>query len=300
MQQRHIGPTVADHGGPLGDAERDVHGDRLRVGLVPCEDRPQQAPASLDGGALLYARGCLLGAEGRYADAARDLLQVGERLAAWQIRYHVAMPWRCGAAWWLYQLGQADAAHRLVAADVALARGWGASGPLGMALMIQARLLPADQRVEVLAQATRALAKSAWDLELASSLVDYGQALHHDSRDVEAGRYLKNAYEIVGHIGVAALTERAMTAYRAAGGRIHTSRRQPSALSAAELRVASLAAQKQTNREIAAALFVTPRMVEMHLSRSYHKLGISSRAELAEALPRSLATSGRVEAGTTG
>jgi DNA-binding NarL/FixJ family response regulator len=35
-----------------------------------------------------------------------------------------------------------------------------------------------------------------------------------------------------------------------------------------------------TNREIAQALFVTPRTVEVHLSAAYRKLGIQSRSEL--------------------
>ncbi len=39
-----------------------------------------------------------------------------------------------------------------------------------------------------------------------------------------------------------------------------------------------------TNREIAQALFVTPKTVEMHLNRSFRKLGVTSRAQLAVAL----------------
>ena len=53
------------------------------------------------------------------------------------------------------------------------------------------------------------------------------------------------------------------------------------ALTASERRVAALAAEGQTNRDIAQALFVTPKTVEVHLSNAYRKLGIRSRRELA-------------------
>jgi DNA-binding CsgD family transcriptional regulator len=52
------------------------------------------------------------------------------------------------------------------------------------------------------------------------------------------------------------------------------------ALTAAERRVATMAVQGMTNREIAQALFVTLRTVEVHLTHAYQKLAISSRADL--------------------
>jgi DNA-binding NarL/FixJ family response regulator len=45
-----------------------------------------------------------------------------------------------------------------------------------------------------------------------------------------------------------------------------------------------MAAQGQSNREIAQALFVTHRTVEVHLTSAYRKLDISSRSQLAAAL----------------
>jgi DNA-binding NarL/FixJ family response regulator len=45
-----------------------------------------------------------------------------------------------------------------------------------------------------------------------------------------------------------------------------------------------MAAAGPTNREIAQALFVTPRTVEVHLTSAYRKLGIGSRSQLADAL----------------
>ena len=55
-------------------------------------------------------------------------------------------------------------------------------------------------------------------------------------------------------------------------------------LTARELRVATLAADGRTNREIAQALYVTPKTVEVHLSSAYRKLDIRSRRDLVGAL----------------
>ena len=60
----------------------------------------------------------------------------------------------------------------------------------------------------------------------------------------------------------------------------------PPELTATEERVAALAASGQTNRQVAAALFLSRRTVEANLARVYRKLGVSSRAELGAAMAR--------------
>jgi len=55
-------------------------------------------------------------------------------------------------------------------------------------------------------------------------------------------------------------------------------------LTASERRVADLAADGQSNRDIAQTLYVTPKTVEVHLRNAYRKLSIASRRELAGAL----------------
>ena len=47
-----------------------------------------------------------------------------------------------------------------------------------------------------------------------------------------------------------------------------------------------MAAEEMTNRDIAQALFVTPKTVEMHLSNAFRKLGVNSRTLLGAALER--------------
>ncbi len=58
----------------------------------------------------------------------------------------------------------------------------------------------------------------------------------------------------------------------------------------AEIRVVRLAAEGQTNGAIAETLFINMKTVESHLTRAYRKLGITDRAELADALGSQTAT----------
>jgi DNA-binding CsgD family transcriptional regulator len=58
----------------------------------------------------------------------------------------------------------------------------------------------------------------------------------------------------------------------------------PASLTPSERRIAELAATGHSNREIAQALFVTPKTVEYHLRHTYRKLDIEGRSHLVEAL----------------
>jgi DNA-binding CsgD family transcriptional regulator len=66
--------------------------------------------------------------------------------------------------------------------------------------------------------------------------------------------------------------------------RVDVGPRQTAGLTPSEQRVAELAASGMTNRDVAAALFISPKTVEANLSRVYHKLGIRSRAELGRSV----------------
>src|SRR5204863_6998395 len=60
--------------------------------------------------------------------------------------------------------------------------------------------------------------------------------------------------------------------------------RAAGALTPTEERMAALAADGLSNKEIAAVLFVTVHTVEVHLSNAYAKLGVHSRGQLARRL----------------
>ena len=96
----------------------------------------------------------------------------------------------------------------------------------------------------------------------------------------EARATLEEALAVFERIGAALWAERARAELKRISGRAAT----PGALTPAEERVAALVAEGKTNREVAAALFLSDRTVEGHLSRIFGKLGIRHRTEIASAL----------------
>ena len=62
--------------------------------------------------------------------------------------------------------------------------------------------------------------------------------------------------------------------------RANVAPRRTGELTPSEQRVAELAASGMKNRDVATALFISPKTVEANLARIYRKLGIKSRAEL--------------------
>ncbi|MBI2684439.1 MAG: helix-turn-helix transcriptional regulator [Actinobacteria bacterium] len=83
-------------------------------------------------------------------------------------------------------------------------------------------------------------------------------------------------------MGATGFSRRAQAELRASGVRLRaTPEAKDGELTGQEFQVARLAATGQSNREIAAALFISPKTVEMHLTRVYRKLGLRSRAALA-------------------
>jgi DNA-binding CsgD family transcriptional regulator len=86
--------------------------------------------------------------------------------------------------------------------------------------------------------------------------------------------------------GAGALVEQARVELQATGARPRSVVLSGAdSLTPSERRVAQLAAAGRSNRDIAQALFVTPKTVEVHLGNAYRKLGIRSRMQLRDALP---------------
>ncbi|MEV2238175.1 AAA family ATPase [Micromonospora sp. NPDC049891] len=120
--------------------------------------------------------------------------------------------------------------------------------------------------------------------EYARTRLLYGEWLRRARRRADASTQLAAAAETFDRLGARplrerALREQALTDRRAAPRVVDP----PTAagLTAQELRVARLAADHLTNREIAAQLLISPRTVGHHLANVYPKLGITSRTELA-------------------
>jgi len=180
--------------------------------------------------------------------------------------------------------GTPENSARLMSNFLALARSWGAPSAVARALR-ELGELRGEEGIPDLEAAVAAVEGSPARLELAKALAALGRALRHARRPADAREPLRRALELADACGAAALAEDVRTELYAAGARPRTAALSGAgALTASERRVAALAAEGSSNRDIAQTLFVTPKTVEVHLSNAYRKLGIRSRRELTGAL----------------
>ena len=112
--------------------------------------------------------------------------------------------------------------------------------------------------------------------ERARTQLVLGQIQRRQRQSSAATKTLKEALQTFEELDTPLWAERA----HAALDRANVQGRRTAVLSPSERRVAELAATGMTNRDVAAALSISPKTVEANLSRVYHKLGIRSRAEL--------------------
>jgi DNA-binding CsgD family transcriptional regulator len=198
--------------------------------------------------------------------------------------------WRSDAALALAACGRPERATELIAAELALTQRAGAPRARGLALRAAALLGPTSTRSSTLQDAAQLLRQAGSPVELARTLTDHGVAqLRDGARD--AGRAsLREALDLADRHGADAIAARAHTELIVAGARPRRRRTSgPDALTAAELRVARMAADGRTNREIAGELFVSEKTVEGHLRNVFAKLDVSARAAVAEVVGRSRA-----------
>jgi DNA-binding CsgD family transcriptional regulator len=148
-------------------------------------------------------------------------------------------------------------------------------------------MLADDEQVE--AHFQRALTwhdRVACPFERARTELCFGERLRRARRRSDAREPLRRALAAFEAIAATPWMDRTSAELRATGERAR--RRTPETadrLTPQELQVAQLIAQGATNREAAAALFVTPKTIETHLGHIYRKLGVRSRVELARQGP---------------
>lgn len=229
---------------------------------------------------------CSLGqlriAQGRVDEAITVLQEVGD--AAPPALPPAWLPWRANLADALNRQGQTAAAIALAEEDLAHARTWGAPGAVGAALRALGTLHRTDG-IPLLEDAVAHLERSPWRYEHAQALAALGAAIRRDRRPTEAREPLRAALEMAETCGAGALVAEVRAEIHATGARPRsTALSGVGALTSSERRVAAMAAEGLSNREIAQALYVTPKTIELHLSSAYRKLGIRSRHDLAAAL----------------
>ena len=250
---------------------------------------PDEQSAGLDAGRLLAPRALLRIASGDVTRGIADLLAAGESIESFGIHNPSYSAWRSEAALATLGLGDRGEARRLVREEIELARRWGTPRPLGISLRVAGLVEGGDDGLELLRESVDVLAGSQARLERAKSFTELGAALRRANQRAEARKFLQDGLEHALRCGAIVLAERAHAELLATGARPRRLVRSGiDSLTPSERRVAKMATEGQTNREIAQALFVTPKTVETHLSHVYRKLGIDARSQLPRALSESL------------
>ncbi|MBE7190282.1 LuxR C-terminal-related transcriptional regulator, partial [Jatrophihabitans endophyticus] len=262
--------------GQLDDAER-LLAERGLAGRLPAGPRQIR---------LHYERGWLRLGQRRHKEALDEALELCEFNREYGIETVVEAPWRTVAARALAALHDTPAAVEMAEEHLALARSWGLPRDVGVALRTRGQIeVDAEQRVALLEASLKALRDAPAPMETAYASTALGAALRRVGRRAEARAVLGDALAGAARCGALGIVERARDELRLVGG--HERVRAVSgadSLTPGERRIAALAADGLSNREIAQELFLSVRTAENTLRRVYQKLAITSRRELAAAM----------------
>jgi DNA-binding CsgD family transcriptional regulator len=230
---------------------------------------------------LLQARARLRIATGAHQKALADLAECTRRLGD-RATGITGLSELLHSAEALWALGNAEAAREAARAAVEITRRFGAASGLGAALRIQSRLTDDEQLAR---ESVSLLERSPARLELARALVDLGALLRRHGDRRECREPLQGGLDLAASCGARDLATHARHELAASGAHIpHRDPTRRDRLTPSEHRIATMAAEGNTNREIAQSLFLTVKTVEMHLSNAYRKLAVRSRHDLPEAL----------------
>ena len=176
----------------------------------------------------------------------------------------------------------ADALQRLSG----IARACGTDWALGAEARSRALVSDGAAAESLYREAIDRFGRTRLRVDLGRAHLVYGEWLRRQRRRRDAREQLGRAYQIFDSIGAAAFAGRARIELRATGGhaRQHTIE-TPDTLTAQEALIARLAGEGASNPQIAAQLFISPATVAYHLRKVFTKLGISSRRQLAPAIP---------------
>jgi DNA-binding NarL/FixJ family response regulator len=269
-------------------------GRRRQAGTVLAAQLPPGSERGTAWAQLLYARAVAEAADGHLDAAVRLLHECGRRCLAAGYRNPALLPWRSQAAQWEHRRGHDPEAAALVEAERLAGERWGASGTVALTAL-RAALLHDDAvaRTDRAVVALWAAMRGSWSAE---TLLTLESAAARRRTSPAADAALRAAARIgprhgwhvrVGSAAATARAEQRAASRRDAGGTAAPATvpgGEPGPLSAAQLRVAELAASGLPNAAIAEILAITKRTVELHLSNAYRKLGISGRSQLSNVL----------------
>ena len=268
--------------GVLNDRGEFAEADRL----LEAHNLAAEVPAGQAFTELLGTRGALRLAQGQRERAWADLEEFGDRLQREaDPRPHNRVRLARSLAPVLAQAGREQEAVELAEEAVTAAVAFGQPRFIGTALRARARAHAAGPDLADLQRAAEAFGGIEAPIELTQTLVDIGIVLRRRRQPAAAREPLRRALDLARACGARPLASQAEHELRAAGARPRRDRvTGRDALTASEQRIAQLAIDGLSNRQIAQALFITRKTVETHLERVFRKLGIHSRAELERAL----------------
>jgi DNA-binding CsgD family transcriptional regulator len=169
------------------------------------------------------------------------------------------------------------------------ARASGTDWALGIEARCRALLSDGPDAEAGYRDAVERLGRIRIRVALARAKLLFGEWLRSEGRRAEARDQLRAAHQMFLDLGMEAFAERTRTELTAAG---ESARGRPvetlGDLTPQEAQIARLAAERRTNPEIGAQLFLSPRTVEWHLRKVFAKLGVSSRRELIKAMANRL------------
>jgi ATP/maltotriose-dependent transcriptional regulator MalT len=187
----------------------------------------------------------------------------------------------------LVALGRVDEAEvlldRLEAQAAERDRPWASGAAARGRALIAAATGDLDEAARAAEQSIEHLEPASQPFETARTCLVLGQIRRRAKQKRLARGSLERARDTFSTLGARLWTERAQAELRRIGGRPPT----PFELTETEASIASLVARGFTNREAAAALFMSAGTVQANLKRIYQKLSVRSRTELAAKLGRS-------------
>ncbi|MEU4626364.1 AAA family ATPase [Actinoplanes sp. NPDC023801] len=229
----------------------------------------------------LQARGRYSMAIGQIPLALRDFELCGELSARWQLDVPGLIPWRVDAAEALLRMGRAEEAHRLVEDQLGRC-GKTNARVSGMAMRLFAATSQLRHRPMFLRQAVDL--QTGDEYEQARALVDLTEAYQALGEPRRAGMIARRARVLAEKVQAEPLMQALIPELGGEESEMPVQSLNPAAgaatLSEAERRVAVLAADGYTNREISKKLFITVSTVEQHLTRIYRKLNVTRRTDL--------------------
>jgi len=231
-------------------------------------------------GVIAWVSAVLYNGLGRYAEALAAAQRACEHEDAGRYAWVLVELIEAGA-----RSGATDAASDALDRLTQYTRASGTEWALGSEAGSRALLSEGRDAESLYREAIERLGRSRGVVHFARAQLQYGEWLRRENRRVDAREQLRAAHETFGRIGAEGFAERARVELQATGetARVRTAETLD-VLTPQEAQIARMASDRQTNPEIAAKLFISPRTVEYHLRKVFTKLGVSSRKELSGAL----------------